>query len=120
MKIIVLNAPLLSMVIVFPAITSAFGQHHLIPDGQIPWGIEGTIGRNYEPEDTAVSSRTSAGALGNFSGTRGYFVAPRSFSIWTGLRPYRTNMYYAPGDGYRYPLYYNPATGAYFYYPVRR
>ena len=23
-------------------------------------------------------------------------------------------------DGWRYPLYYNPATGGYFYYPVAR
>jgi hypothetical protein len=31
-----------------------------------------------------------------------------------------TDQFYEPGDGYRYPLYYNPATGTYFYYPVRR
>jgi hypothetical protein len=34
--------------------------------------------------------------------------------------PYLTNQTYEPGDGYRYPLYYNPATGTYFYYPVTR
>jgi hypothetical protein len=28
-----------------------------------------------------------------------------------------TTQTYEPGDGYRYPLYYNPATGGYIYYP---
>jgi len=35
-------------------------------------------------------------------------------------QPYLTDQTYEPGDGYRYPLYYNPATGSYFYYPVAR
>ena len=35
------------------------------------------------------------------------------------LQPYLTNRTYEPGDGYRYPLYYNPATGTCFYYPIR-
>lgn len=34
--------------------------------------------------------------------------------------PYLTNQTYEPGDGYRYPLYYNPATAGYFYYPTGR
>jgi hypothetical protein len=34
--------------------------------------------------------------------------------------PYLTDQYYEPGDGFRYPLYYNPATGQYFYYPSAR
>jgi hypothetical protein len=33
---------------------------------------------------------------------------------------YRTNQTYQPGDGYVYPLYYNPATRSYYYYPVAR
>lgn len=33
--------------------------------------------------------------------------------------PYLTTQFYEPGDGYRYALYYNPATRSYFYYPVR-
>ena len=37
-----------------------------------------------------------------------------------GLGPYMTDRTYEPGDGYRYPLYFNPATGAFFYYPVAR
>jgi hypothetical protein len=36
----------------------------------------------------------------------------------SGAAPYLTNQTYEPGNGYRYPLYYNPATGSYFYYPV--
>lgn len=34
--------------------------------------------------------------------------------------PYLTNRTHEPGDGWRYPLYYNPATATYFYYPVAR
>jgi hypothetical protein len=36
----------------------------------------------------------------------------------TTAAPYPTNQTYEPGDGYSYPLYYNPATGGYVYYPV--
>ena len=36
------------------------------------------------------------------------------------MAPYLTTQTYEPGDGYRYPLYYNPATASYFYYPVAR
>ena len=32
-------------------------------------------------------------------------------------QPYATDQYTEPGDGYRYQLWYNPATGTYFYYP---
>lgn len=45
----------------------------------------------------------------------GYSSAPT-----TSAAPYLTNQTYEPGDGYRYPLYYNPATAGYFYYPVAR
>jgi hypothetical protein len=126
LKLFALKATILSMVIVFSAITSAFGRGHHIPEDEIPWGIQGTIGRGYDPADDAYLAGESAGAEAldswnrNASATRGYFVAPRSFSTRRGLRPYRTNRYYAPGDGYRYPLYYNPATRTYFYYPVQR
>jgi hypothetical protein len=34
--------------------------------------------------------------------------------------PYFTGQYHKPGDGYRYPLYYNPSTRGYVYYPVAR
>jgi hypothetical protein len=38
----------------------------------------------------------------------------------TSSAPYLTTGTYEPGDGYRYPVYYNPATGQYGYYPVVR
>ena len=34
--------------------------------------------------------------------------------------PYLTSQTYDAPDGYRYPLYYNPATASYIYYPVAR
>ena len=37
----------------------------------------------------------------------------------TGGQPYPTTQSYEPGDGYRYQLWYNPATGTYFYYPQK-
>ena len=47
------------------------------------------------------------------------FVPPlRAVSV--GSTPYLTGQHYEPGDGYRYPLYYNPGTHTYFYYPVQR
>jgi hypothetical protein len=49
----------------------------------------------------------------------GYSYAPTTNTTQTTSAPYQTDRYYEPGDGYRYPRYYNPATGGYFYYPVR-
>jgi hypothetical protein len=58
------------------------------------------------------------------SGYSGYFFPGQGLPFRTdrraGATPYLTNQTYEPGDGYRYPLYYNPATGSYFYYPVAR
>ena len=34
--------------------------------------------------------------------------------------PYLTNQTYEPGDGHRYPLYYDPVNRRYVYYPVAR
>ena len=48
----------------------------------------------------------------------GYSYPPTGYSAPDLSQPYLTNQTYEPGDGYRYPLYYNPATGTYFYYPV--
>lgn len=47
--------------------------------------------------------------------SRGYSSAPSTTSA-----PYLTNQYYEPGDGYRYPLYYDPVNRTYLYYPVAR
>jgi hypothetical protein len=57
---------------------------------------------------------TPAG-FGNISGhssTAGGKQAPSA--------PYLTDRTYEPGDGYRYQVYYNPATSQYGYYPVVR
>ena len=50
----------------------------------------------------------------------GYYYPSTTAATQPASQPYLTNQTYEPGDGYRYPLYYDPATGTYFYYPVRR
>ena len=45
----------------------------------------------------------------------GYSSAPGTSN---SSQPYPTKHMHEPGDGYRYQLYYNPATGTYLYYPV--
>jgi hypothetical protein len=47
-----------------------------------------------------------------------FATTPRAASV--ASIPYLTGQFYEPGDGYRYPLYYNPGTHAYYYYPVQR
>jgi len=54
-------------------------------------------------------------AYPNYTYSNDYSPAPT-----TAAAPYLTDQTYEPGDGYRYPLYYNPATASYFYYPVAR
>jgi len=53
-----------------------------------------------------------------FSYSRGYSSAPAPAPPRTA--PYPTNQFYEPGDGYRYPLYYDPVGRTYLYYPVGR
>jgi hypothetical protein len=48
------------------------------------------------------------------------YTGRRSVMPPTTAAPYLTGRTYEPGDGYRYPLYYNPATAGYVYYPVAR
>jgi hypothetical protein len=89
------------------------------------FGPEGTIGRGTDilPDGPSMDDKWSYHHFIQAPGTRFYRsgysgdTAPRT----TGpvAAPYRTNRTYEPGDGYRYPLYFNPATGTYFYYPVR-
>jgi hypothetical protein len=56
----------------------------------------------------------------SYTYSSGYAYPPTTSSVPVDSQPYLTNQTYEPGDGYRYPLYYNPATGTYFYYPVTR
>ncbi len=61
-----------------------------------------------------------AGGLYSMPGrtySRGYSSAPTTGSA---TAPYLTNQTYEPGDGYRYPLYYDPVGQRYIYYPVAR
>lgn len=62
------------------------------------------------PELMAASPRRA------FSYSRGYSTAPAP----TRTAPYLTSQFYEPGDGYRYPLYYDPVGQRYLYYPVGR
>jgi hypothetical protein len=108
-----------------------------IDDDQIPWGPEGTIGRGSESAtwsnvDRMLMRLYGRGSESRLQGINYYYMSPRytdsrrssftplSDSIRGVSRPYLTDRFYEPGDGYRYPLYYNPASGIYFYYPVHR
>lgn len=63
---------------------------------------------------------------GAFSYSRGYSSAPSPPPSVTApapaptASPYPTGQFYEPGDGYRYPLYYDPVGRTYLYYPVGR
>ena len=68
-----------------------------------------TYTSNYlAPQSTSPSATTY---------TSNYY-APQSAAPPAPTAPYLTRFSYEPGDGYRYPLYYNPATRGYYYYPV--
>lgn len=106
-------------------------------DDQIPWGPEGTIGRG---ATVTVSRWRRMGESFRQGGIWSASATREQYSPWVLFAPPRTavsstaaayaspattgvhltNLSYEPGDGYRYPLYYNPATGTYVYYPVRR
>jgi len=70
------------------------------------------------PELMAASPRRA------FSYSRGYSLGPMSPTFPTPppqrTAPYLTTQTYEPGDGYRYPLYYDPVGRRYLYYPVGR
>jgi hypothetical protein len=54
----------------------------------------------------------------DYDSPRNRATTPRAASV--ASTPYLTGQFYEPGDGYRYPLYYNPGTHTYYYYPVQR
>ena len=64
-------------------------------------------------------SSAYSGYSPSYSYSSGYASAPAN-ATQTVAAPYLTSQTYEPGDGYRYPLYYNPATGTYIYYPLSR
>lgn len=91
-------------------------------------GAEGTIGRGFNHMPWGPSDIPPHG--GPFAHSGSILWSPATTYYMPGYtsmaraavpsRPYLTNHFYEPGDGYRYQLYYNPATRGYFYYPVRR
>ncbi len=95
-----------------------FTQRHA-RDDRIPWGSEGTIGRGTgtRPRDFGNWMGVGPGPS-TFTYSRGYSWVPQTYAAPS--RPYLTNRYHEPGDGYRYPLYYDPVGRRYIYYPVRR
>jgi hypothetical protein len=138
------RATVLALGFVFVAWSTAFGGGYRLRDDQIPFGPEGTIGRGTdsaaEPPysvrggiplwppggswpgggDRTLDPTNSEPSYPNPIFHGGYYWVPRSYAPPAAAGPYLTNEFYEPGDGYRSPLYYNPATRTYFYYPVRR
>jgi hypothetical protein len=89
-------------------------------------GPMGTIGRGTyilpgSPPHPAIRTSNRGFDRGRTSGEyAAYSFVSRNPSIPTvPSQPYLTGRTYEPGDGYRYPVYYNPATRSYIYYPVR-
>jgi len=64
----------------------------------------------------------------DFSSPRGGMYFAPTHALYGGYAPapvaapapYLTNQTYEPGDGHRYPLYYDPVNRRYVYYPVGR
>ncbi len=103
------------------SIAPAFGQYAGRLGDTYGGGVEGTIGRGTNILPGGPSDPRSSGRLfGPAVSRRGSSSVPMRYSTQVTSRPYLTNQHYEPGDGYRYPLYYNPSTRTYFYYPVRR
>ena len=99
-----------------PMSMSAYGGQDLMAQPTGPY---------VEPDGTRIYSGSSPSGYYRYSYpyatyASGYSYAPTTTPTPTTAAPYLTGRYYEPGDGYRYPLYYNPATGGYVYYPVRR
>jgi len=61
-----------------------------------------------------------AAASPSYTYSNGYSGAPTVDASQTGSASYLTSQTYEPGDGYRYPLYFNPSSGQYLYYPVAK
>jgi hypothetical protein len=76
------------------------------------------IGYGYGGYGDGYGSGFGYGTPAGYGNNRGHSLTSRIKQASSS--PYRTDQTYEPGDGYRYPLYYNPATGGYFYYPVTR
>jgi hypothetical protein len=104
------------MAVGFAIVAPAFGDSRSLRDDQLPYGPDGTIGRGTDSAGGEWVERSGIKLYG--SGSRDF--APGHSWSYSTARPYQSNRCYQPGDGYRYPLYYDPATRTYFYYPARR
>ncbi len=115
----------LSVVIVLVLGSPAFAQRRLSVGDYYGAGPEGTIGRGTDrlprgPSDWGGSGFPSANLpYLSYSRSRGYYAAS-TVPVQPAAPPYLTGQFYSPGNGYRYPLYYNPVTRAYYYYPAVR
>lgn len=110
---------------VFLAASPASGQYVNRLEDLYGMGADGTIGRGttivpWGASDPRVQGRTFDFASRSTRYPNYNYYSSGYYSAPAATRPYRTTQTYEPGDGYRYPLYYNPATRSYFYYPVRR
>lgn len=85
---------------------------YILPDG--PWyeRTEKDKGRPFVSFGFGQVSRS-------YTSSTGYRSATIPRPVLPAPQPYLTSSYFEPGDGYRYPLYYNPSTRSYFYYPRR-
>jgi hypothetical protein len=112
----------LAMAMVLFADFPAFGGPKRWRDDQIPFGPEGTIGRG--TDSAYYPPYNIRGGIPLFTFSRS--VEPREPepsrppATRVPAKLWITNRHYEPGDGYCYPLYYNPETRMYFYGPVRR
>lgn len=120
--------------VVFAA-SPAFGQY-----GGVGLGLYGGPGA-YRP-GVAGSSLFNFGGAGFGPYGFGYDIGPNDRNLFGGSNygrgggmgfdfgrrprgapvaaPFPTGWTHEPGDGYRYPLYYDPVGRAYIYYPVSR
>jgi hypothetical protein len=89
--------------------------------GNFRHGLGGSgsgIGYGYGGYGDGFGSGYGYGTPAGFGNNSGHSFTTRAKQAAKGT--YLTDQTYEPGDGYRYPLYYNPTTGQYSYYPKAR
>jgi hypothetical protein len=82
------------------------------------YGTGNAIGYGYGGYGDGYGSGVGYGTAAGFGNNRGHALTSRARQA-SGA-PYLTDQTYEPGDGYRYPLYYDPSTRQYTYYPKAR
>lgn len=79
-------------------------------------GYSGYGGYGYGSTDPSYSGTSYP----SFTYSSGYTVTPAVYTTQSAAAPYLTSQTYEPGDGYRYPLYYDPTSGQHMYYAAAR